>query len=176
MCQILRVNVTYESCTYLSFAFIEIFRFIHIKSNKYLHIQSFIYLLIPNICWLFIQIMNTEERLVTMSVSLYTQTGWPNLTIQVLNTKVWFLNIWYTSLTSVYGNLEHALAILTESFSPLKSEYTASLVEIQIRSNMTSHAIPDTVYLSCAVNWAKPVWTSYSHNQLKAGANAILKC
>ena len=30
--------------------------------------------------WLYVQI--TEQRLVTMSVSLHTQTGWPNLTIQ----------------------------------------------------------------------------------------------
>ena len=33
-----------------------------------------------------------------------------------------FLNIWYTSLTSVHSNLEHELVILTESFSPPKSE------------------------------------------------------
>ena len=37
------------------------------------------------------------------------------------NTRVWFLNIWYTCLISVHSNLEHGLAILTESFSPLRS-------------------------------------------------------
>ena len=56
-----------------------------------------------------------------MSVSLCTQTRWPNLTIQVLNTRVCFLDIWYNSCTSVHSNLEHGLAILTESFSPLRS-------------------------------------------------------
>ena len=34
------------------------------------------------------------------------------------NTRVRFLNIWYTS---VHSNLEHGLVILTESFSPLRS-------------------------------------------------------
>ena len=70
--------------------------------------------------WLNAQVMNT--RLVIMSASLCTQTGLHCLIIQVLNTRVWFLNIQYTSLTSVHSNLEHGLAILTESFSPLKSE------------------------------------------------------
>ena len=57
-----------------------------------------------------------------MSVSLHTQTGLHYLIIQVLHTRVWFLNIQYTSLTSVHSTLEHGLVILTESFSPLKSE------------------------------------------------------
>ena len=52
-----------------------------------------------------------------MSVSLHTQTGLHHLTIQVLNIRVCFLNIIYASLTSIHGNLEHGLAILTESFS-----------------------------------------------------------
>ena len=64
----------------------------------------------------------TESRLVTMSVSLCTQTVLRHLTIQVLNTRVWFLNIWYTSLTSVHSKLEHGLTISTESFNPLRSE------------------------------------------------------
>ena len=66
--------------------------------------------------WPYVQFMNT--RLVTMSVSLCTQTGLHCLIIQVLHTRVWFLN---ASLTSVHSNLEHGLAILTESFSPLRS-------------------------------------------------------
>ena len=41
---------------------------------------------------------------------------------QVTNTRVCFLNVWFTSLTSVHGNLEHGLAALTESFCPLESE------------------------------------------------------
>ena len=66
--------------------------------------------------WLYALFMNT--RLVTMSVSLCTQTVLHCLIIQVLNTWVWFLN---ASLTSVHSNLECGLAILTESFSPLRS-------------------------------------------------------
>ena len=37
--------------------------------------------------------------------------------------------------TSVHSNLEHGLAILTESFSPLRSAYTTSLIEVQSRSD-----------------------------------------
>ena len=59
-----------------------------------------------------------SQRLVTMSVSLCTQTVLRCLIIQVLNTRVNFPNV---SLTSVHSNLEHGLAILTESFSPLRS-------------------------------------------------------
>ena len=68
--------------------------------------------------WLYAQFMNT--RLVMMSVSLHTQTVLHCLIIQVLYTRVWFLNVQHTSLISVHTNLEHGLAILTESFSPLK--------------------------------------------------------
>ena len=56
---------------------------------------------------------------------------------------------WCASLTSVHNNLEHGLAIVTESFSPLDLDYTTSFVKFQIRSDMTSHAILDNVYLSC---------------------------
>ena len=56
-------------------------------------------------CWLNAQFMNT--RLVMMSASLCTQTGLHCLIIHVLHTRVWFLNIRYTSLTSVHSNLEH---------------------------------------------------------------------
>ena len=59
--------------------------------------------------------------LVMMSVSLHAQTVLHCLIIQVLNTRVLFLNIQYTSLTAVHSILEHGLAILTESFSPLRS-------------------------------------------------------
>ena len=36
---------------------------------------------------------NTEQRQVTMSASLCTQNGSPNLTIEVLNTRVCFIDI-----------------------------------------------------------------------------------
>ena len=54
--------------------------------------------------------------------SEFMHPNWITLfTIQVLNI-VCFLNIWYTSLTAIHSNLEHGVVILTESFSPLKSE------------------------------------------------------
>ena len=87
-----------------------------------------------------------------MSASLHPQTGLRHLTIQVLNTRVWFLDIWYTPVTSIDYNLEHGVAIITESFRPSNLNYTTSFVKVQIRSDMTSYAIPDTVYLSCALN------------------------
>ena len=77
--------------------------------------------LIPNIMFPLTRCSIMNTRLVTMSVSLCTQTVLHCLIIQVLTTGVWFLNIWYTSLTSVHSNLEHGLVILTESFSPLRS-------------------------------------------------------
>ena len=40
-------------------------------------------------------------------------------TIQVINTRVCFLNVWYTSLICVHSNLEHGLVTLTGIFSPL---------------------------------------------------------
>ena len=75
-------------------------------------------------------ITNTEQRLVMMSASLCTQSGLHCLTIQVLNIRVCFIDIWYTSLTSIQYNLEHVLAIITESFSPLNLDHTTSFVKI----------------------------------------------
>ena len=54
-----------------------------------------------------------SKRLVTISVSLCTQTGSHYLTIQVLNTIVCFIVVWYSSVTSVHNNLEHGLVIVT---------------------------------------------------------------
>ena len=107
------------------------------------------------------------KRWVTMSASLHILTGLHCLTIQVLNTRVWFLDIWYTSLTFVNKN-----------FSPLNLDYTVSFVKVWIRIDLTCHAIADTVYLPCAPNWAKLVWTG--HSQLRqvlmqlVDANVIL--
>ena len=104
----------------------------------------------------------TEQRPVTMSLSLCTQTGLPNLTSQILNTRFWFLDLLYNSFTSVHYNLEYGLAIITNSFSLHNLNYITSLVKVQIRSDMTSHAIPDTVYLPCVLNCTKLVWTGHS--------------
>ena len=102
---------------------------------------------------------NTEQRLVIKSVSLHTQTGVFNLSIQVLNTRVHFIDIWYDSLTSVHYNLEYGLVITTESFSPLNLNYTISFVKVQIRSEATSHAIPDVMCTELGktgLNWPQP--------------------
>ena len=96
-----------------------------------------------------------------MSVSLHTQVGLHCLTIQVLNTRVSFIDIWYTSLTSVCYNLEHGLAIITESFSPLNLDYTTSFVKVQTRSHVVSHTIPDIFYLPCTLNWFELAWTGW---------------
>ena len=80
-----------------------------------------------------------------MSVSLCTQTVLCCLIIQVLNIKSHFLHV---SLTSVHSNLEHGLAILKESFSPLRSVLHNLLVEVQSRSDAVNHAIP---ILSCTL-------------------------
>ena len=98
-----------DECQWLVFTH----TFLIIPTGHYFQIH------ISHFCWLDGQFMNT--RLVTMSASLCTQTGLHCLIIQVLHIRVWFLNIWYTSPTSVHSNLEHRLAILTESFSPLIS-------------------------------------------------------
>ena len=100
-------------------------------------------LLIPNMYYILLTQSNLQSKgLVTMSVSLHTQTALHCLTIQVLNTRVWFLAIWCTSLISIHYNLEHGLVIITENFSPLNLDYTTSLVKVWIRSDITSHAIP----------------------------------
>ena len=75
-------------------------------------------------------------------MSLYTQTGLHCLIIEVINTRVWFLDLLYTSLNSAHNNLEHGMAIVTETFSPLYLHYTTSFVKVQTRSDVTSHAIP----------------------------------
>ena len=66
-----------------------------------------------------------SKRPVTTSASLHTQTGLHCLAIQVLNTRVCFIIIWYTSLTSVHYNLGHGLAIVTESFTVLFTKLSA---------------------------------------------------
>ena len=58
--------------------------------------------------------------------------------------------------TSSY-NLEYGLAIVRESFSPLILDYTTSFVKVQMRSDVTSHTILDTVYMPCTLNWSKLV-------------------
>ena len=77
-----------------------------------------------------------------------------------------------TSLTSVHYNLEHGLAIITEGFSPLDLDHTKSFVKVQTRSGVTSHAIPDTVFLPYTLEWYKLVCTGYNLNLMYSS----LKC
>ena len=58
----------------------------------------------------------TEQRLFTLSASLCTQTGLHCFTIQVLSTRVCFIDISYTPFTSVHRNLEHGLSIINREF------------------------------------------------------------
>ena len=97
------------------------------------------------------------------NVSEFTHSNWiSNFISQILNTNVHFIDIWYTSLTSIHYNLEHGFAIVTENFSPLNPSYITSFVKIQIRSDVTSHTIPGAAYLPCTLNWAKLAWTGHS--------------
>ena len=98
------------------------------KSKYICHIEySFSNIIIPS------------QRLVTIPGSLCTQTVLRCLIIQVLNTRVWFLN---DSLTSVCSNLEPGLAILTESFSPLRSVLHNLSCWSPNQKCMLSYAIP----------------------------------
>ena len=74
-----------------------------------------------------------SQRLVTMSVSLRTQTVSHHLILQVLNKKSLLPKCLIQSLSSVVDNLEHGLAILTALVHSDLS-YTTSLVEVQSRS------------------------------------------
>ena len=79
--------------------------------------------IIPNMYHLQLTLCMNYQTKTGNNVSKFTHSNCitPSI-IQVLNTRVWFLNIWYISLTLLHSNLEHGLANLTESFSPLKSE------------------------------------------------------
>ena len=93
-----------------------------VYTHTFPFIPTWCYLIVSHTCITFLLTQCTiHTRLVTMSASLHTQTVLHSLYYSSPNTRVWFLNIWYTSLTSVHSNLEYRLAILTESFSPLRS-------------------------------------------------------
>ena len=154
--QIHKCNKT-RRYTYLSFVVVVevvvIFRLIRIQWLVYPLTLSFI----PDWCYVisqntyvtldnsFSNIIIPSQRLVTMSVSLHIQTVLCCLIIQVLNTRVWFLN---DSLTSVHSNLEHGLAILTESFSPLRS----------VLHNLSCWSPKQ----KCTLSYAIPFYTMYT--------------
>ena len=123
-------------------------------STTCLHSYIFIYSKLTLVIYIY-TLRIQSKRLVIMSASLRTQTGLHYLTIQVLNTKVCFIDIWYTSLTSVHYNLEHRLVNITKSFSPLNLNYTTSLVKVWIRSDAKSHAISD-LFQACFMSYGYP--------------------
>ena len=86
-------------------------------------IPTWYYLVIQNTYITFLLAQCTSHEYKTGNdVSEFTHSNWILLSYYSSpNTRVWFLNIWYTSLTSVHSNLEHGLAILTKTFSPLRS-------------------------------------------------------
>ena len=91
-----------------------------------------------------------SKRLVTTSVSLQTQTELLYLTSQILNTRVWFLDIWYSPFTSIQQNLEHGLATITKSFSPLNLNYTTPLSKSELE--VTWQAILFLILFICHVH------------------------
>ena len=99
-------------------------------------------------------------------MSLCSQTGLHCLIIQILNTRVCFLNVWYTSLTSVNSNLEHGLVTLTETFSPLESELHNHLCGHPNEKCTLTHTIP--FYIMHTSIQSEPVWTSQLQPKLDA--------
>ena len=108
-------------------------------STTCLHFHTFIYSkydVVKRFPHIFITLNNSlgnaiipSQRLVTMSASLRTQTVSHCLILQVLNIKSLLPKILDTiPFTSVHSNLEHRLAILTESFSPLRFCLTQPLL------------------------------------------------
>ena len=101
------------------------------KSTTCLHFHTFIYSkydIVKRFLHTYLTLNNSlsdliisSQRLVTMSASLRTQTVSHCLILQVLNIRVCFLDADTMPFTSVHSNLERGLAILTESFSPLRS-------------------------------------------------------
>ena len=95
-----------------------------------------------------------HEYKTSNNVSKFTHSNCITLSYSSPNTRVWFLNIWYTSLTSAHSNLEHGLAILTESFSPLRSvlhnlscwspKQKSTLIDTQ-HNSMTSVALHNII-------------------------------
>ena len=102
-----------------------------------------IVLLVTDYKWL--QVQFTEQK-TGNNISKFIHSNWTTQSYTVSS-------VWCTSLTSVHYNLEHGLAILTESFSPLNLNYTTTLSESELKVMLQSHTIPDGVYLPCTLNW-----------------------
>ena len=116
--------------------------------NLFALTQSFYYLLIQNMYYISL----------TPGTNYRVKTG--NNIIEFTHSK-WIMQSYFSSpkykslipkYISLLYTLEHGYAIVTESFSLLNLNYITSFVRVQIRSGMTSHTIPDTVDLPCALN------------------------
>ena len=94
-----------------------------VYTHTFPFIPTWYYLVIANTCITFPLTQYTIHEYKTgNNDSEFTHSNWITLSYYSSpNTRAWFLNIWYTSLTSVHSNLEHELAMLTESFSPFRS-------------------------------------------------------
>ena len=94
-----------------------------VYTHTFPFIPTWCYLIVSHTCITFLLTQCTIHEYKTgNNISEFTHSNCITLSYYSSpNTRVWFLNIWYTSLTSVHSNLEHSLAILTESFSPLRS-------------------------------------------------------
>ena len=97
----------------------------------------------------------------------FMHSNWITLsTMQVLNSRACFLNVWYNSFTSVHCNLEHGLVTLIESFSPLESELHN---QPWWNPNEKCHNKPYySLFVMCTSIQSEPVWTD--HHQPKLGA------
>ena len=103
--------------------------------------------------------MNYRAKTGYITASLHTQTE-----LRFLPFKSWtqecLINVWYTSFTSVHWYLEPGLVTLTESFSPLESEFTQpSLVK-------SKWEVP--WYPFCHVHEypSEPIWTGHGKPEL----------
>ena len=106
-----------------------------------------------------------------MSVSLHTQTGLHNLTSQILNTRVHFIDIWYTSLTSVHYNLEHGLAtvtVLVHWTCTTQSPLSKSKLEVMKQATLF------LILSICHAHWTGPNWFELATaNQSRCWCNAL---
>ena len=94
-----------------------------VYTHTFPFIPTWCYLMVSNTYITFLLTQCTIHQYKTDNdVSEFTHSNWITLSYYSSPThKILILNIQYTSFTSVYSNSEHGLAILTESFCPLRS-------------------------------------------------------
>ena len=69
---------------------------------------------------------------------------------------------WYNPFTSIHSNLVHGLAILTESFSPLRSVLHNLLLKSKAE---VCTKLRDSLLYHVHLNWIKLVLSSFSQFQ-----------